>query len=266
MATRVGSGSACLDGRVDGGDGLGPALGLQDGGLAVALGPQDGGLALTLRGPHRGLRVALGHVDGGLLLAPPTVRMVARFSWSACFWRARACRICGGGAISTISIRLMRMPHLSVTTSICCWTSVLMRSRSDSASSSVIVPITDRSAVRASASMAMSKFFTLNRACRASTTWVKMVALTVTTTLSLVMTSWRSPGTGISRMSTRWSDVDERGDDHQARLVRGAVLAEALEHADLTLLDDVDHLAQGQQQHGHDQEGHDQAHDERMLS
>ena len=53
-----------------------------------------------------------------------------------------------------ISIRLMRIPHLSVTASICCCTSVLMRSRSDSASSSVIVPITERSAVRARASIA----------------------------------------------------------------------------------------------------------------
>ena len=133
---------------------------------------------------------------------PSDWRILARFSWSACFCRARAWRICGGGAISTISMRLMRMPHLSVTTSICSWTSVLMRSRSESASSRVMVPITDRSAVRARASMATSKFLTLNRACLASTTWVKMVALTVTTTLSLVMTSWRSPGTGISRMST----------------------------------------------------------------
>ena len=115
--------------------------------------------------------------------------MVARFSWSACFCSARASRIWGGGAISTISIRLMRMPHLSVTTSICCWTSVLIRSRSERASSSVIVPMTDRSAVRARASMAMSKFLTLNSACWASTTWVKIVALTVTTTLSRVMTS-----------------------------------------------------------------------------
>ena len=64
------------------------------------------------------------------------------------------------------------------------------------------MPITDRSAVRASASMATSKFFTLNSACLASTTWVKIVAFTVTDTLSLVITSWRSPGTGTSRMST----------------------------------------------------------------
>ena len=170
---------------------------------------------------------------------PSDCRMRARFSWSACFCRARAWRICGGGAISTISMRLMRMPHLSVTTSICCWTSVLIRSRSDSASSRVMVPMTERSAVRARASMAMSKFLTLNRACLASTTWVKIVAFTVTTTLSLVMTSWRSPGTGTSRMSTVCSEstngmmIDESG------LVGQLVLAEALDHADLTLLDDV---------------------------
>ena len=152
----------------------------------------------------------------------------------------------------------MRMPHLSVTTSICSCTSVLMRSRSDSASSSVIVPMTDRSAVRASASMATSKFFTLNSACLASTTWVKIVALTVTTTLSLVMTSWRSPGTGISRMSTRLQRVDERDDDDEPGLVGLAVLAEPLDHADLALLHDVDRAAQRGQQHEHDQAEHDE--------
>ena len=97
-----------------------------------------------------------------------------------------------------ISMRLIRIPHLSVTASICCWTSVLMCSRSDSAWSSVIVPITERSAVRASASMATSKLATLNNACSATTICVKIVALTVTTTLSFVITSWRSPGRGIS--------------------------------------------------------------------
>ena len=102
-------------------------------------------------------------------------------------------------------MRLIRMPHLSVTASIWDCTSVLIRSRSDSAWSSDNVPMTDRSAVRASASMATSNSAMLNRACLASTICVKMVALTVTTTLSLVMTSWRSPGRGISRMSTRCS-------------------------------------------------------------
>jgi hypothetical protein len=87
----------------------------------------------------------------------------------------------GGGAISMISMRLIRMPHLSVTASICCWTSVLIRSRSDNASSSVIVPMTDRSAVRASASMPTSKLAMLNSACSATTIWVKIVAFTVTT-------------------------------------------------------------------------------------
>ena len=137
---------------------------------------------------------------------PSDCRMRARFSWSACFCRANAWRIWGGGAISTISIRLMRIPHLSVTASMCCCTSVLMRSRSESASSRLIVPITERSAVRARASMATSKSAMLNSACCASTTWVKIVAFTLTTTLSLVMTSWRSPGRGISRMSTRRSE------------------------------------------------------------
>jgi len=91
---------------------------------------------------------------------------------------------------------------LSVTASICCWTSTLIRSRSDRASSSDRVPITERRAVRARASIATSKLAMLKRACLASTTWVKIVALTATTTLSLVITSWRSPGRGNSRMST----------------------------------------------------------------
>ena len=37
--------------------------------------------------------------------------------------------------------------------------------------------------------MATSNLAMLNSACWASTTWVKIVALTVTTTLSLVITS-----------------------------------------------------------------------------
>ena len=142
---------------------------------------------------------------------PSDCRIRARFSWSACFCSASACRICGGGAISTISMRLIRMPHLSVTTSICCWTSVLMRSRSDSASSSVIVPITERKrGAGERVDRDVEVLDTLNSACLASTTWVKIVAFTVTTTLSFVITSWRSPGTGISRISTSWS-VDTNG-------------------------------------------------------
>ena len=155
-------------------------------------------------------------------------------------------------------MRAMRMPHLSVTASICDCTSVLIRSRSDSASSSDSVPMTDRSAVRASASMAMPKLATLNSACLASTIWVKIVALTVTTTLSLVITSCRSPGTGISRMSTRCSESMNGADDHQPGLVRLAVLAEPLDDADLALLHDVDHLAQHEQQDDEDECGDDE--------
>ena len=69
IATSVGSGLAVVDRAVDGLDGLGPALGLEDGGLAVALGPQDGGLPLALGRADGGLGVALGDVDGRLLLA-----------------------------------------------------------------------------------------------------------------------------------------------------------------------------------------------------
>ena len=123
------------------------------------------------------------------------------------------------------------------------------------------MPITERRAVRASASMATSKSAMENSACWASTTCVKIVAFTLTTTLSLVMTSWRSPGRGISRMSTALQRVDERDDDHQAGIVGAAVLAEPLDHADLALLDDVDHLAQGRQQDQDQQAQDDQRHD-----
>jgi hypothetical protein len=92
--------------------------------------------------------------------------------------------------------------------------------------------------------MATSKLAMLNRACWASTTWVKMVALTVTTTLSLVITSWRSPGRGSPHIDTL-EGLDERLDDHQPGLVL-AVLAE-VSPPDLALLDDVDHLAQRQE-------------------
>ena len=189
---------------------------------------------------------------------PSDWRIFARFSWSACFCSASASRIFGGGVISTISMRAMRMPHLSVTASICCCTSVLMRSRSDSASSSDSVPMTERSAVRASASMAMSKLATLNSACLASTIWVKIVALTVTTTLSLVITSWRSPGTGISRMSTRCSESMNGAMITRPGLVGLAVLAEPLDDADLALLHDVDHLSQHEEQDQDDETGDDQ--------
>ena len=152
-----------------------------------------------------------------------------------------------------ISIRLMRMPHLSVTASICCWTSVLIRSRSERASSSVIVPITERSAVRARASMATSKSAMLKRACSATTIWVKIVALTVTTTLSRVMTSWRSPGRGISRMSTRCNRSTNGAMTASPGSCVLTVLAESLDDGDLALLDDVEHLLQGQQRDGDDQ-------------
>ena len=163
-----------------------------------------------------------------------------------------------------ISMRLIRMPHLSVTASICCCTSVLMFSRSDSAWSSVIVPMTDRSAVRAKASMPTSKLAMLNNACSATTIWVKIVALTVTTTLSLVITSWRSPGRGISRMSTRCSESTNGAMMTSPGSCVLLVLTEVLDDPDLTLLDDVDHLAQGHDEHhqdqGHDDEPHDPTH------
>ena len=95
--------------------------------------------------------------------------------------------------------------------------------------------------------MATSKLAMLNSACWATTTCVKIVAFTVTTTLSLVITSWRSPGRGISRMSTRWSDSTNGAMITRPGLVGLAVLAEALHDADLALLHDVDHLAQRQE-------------------
>ena len=242
-------------------DRLGPALGLEDRGLPVALGAEDRRLPLTLGVLDRRLPVAVGDVDRRLL-EPSDWRILARFSWSACFWRASAWRIWGGGVISTISIRLIRIPHLSVTASICCWTSTLIRSRSDSAWSSDSVPMTERRAVRASASMATSKLAMLNSACLASTTWVKIVALTATTTLSLVMTSWRSPGRGISRMSTN-TIASMNGDDHQPRLVDPAELAEPLDDADRALLDEVDRRSEQIDGEQHEQQNDDDRDDRR---
>ena len=86
---------------------------------------------------------------------PSDCRMAARFSWSACFCRAIAIRICWGGTMSTISIRLMRMPHLSVTCSICICSWALICSRWLSASSRLIDPKTARRVVRLSWSTAM---------------------------------------------------------------------------------------------------------------
>jgi hypothetical protein len=59
-----------------------------------------------------------------------------------------------GGAMSTISIRLIRIPHLSVTDSICCCSCALIRSRWLSASSSDIPPKIARKVVRESWSTA----------------------------------------------------------------------------------------------------------------
>src|SRR5260221_3431233 len=59
-----GIGPGLLDGRVHGGDGLGPAFGLEDGGLPCPLGSQDGRLALPVRLLDGGLGVSLGDVDG----------------------------------------------------------------------------------------------------------------------------------------------------------------------------------------------------------
>ena len=48
-------------------------------------------------------------------------------------------------------------------------------------------------------------------------------------------------------------------DDDEAGFVRLAVLAEALDHADLALLHDVDHLSQHEQQDQDDEDGDNQS-------
>src|SRR5918995_1782788 len=58
---------------------------------------------------------------------------------------------------------------------------------------------------------------------------------------------------------------DERLDDHQSGLVRLAVLAEMLHDPDFALLDDVDHLAQCQEQHDHHEDDDDEADDTRSA-
>lgn len=55
--------------------------------------------------------------------------------------------------------------------------------------------------------------------------------------------------------------VDERSDDHQTGLVRLAVLAQALDDTDLTLLHDVDHVLQHHQQDAERQNGDDETTD-----
>ena len=106
--------------------------------------------------------------------------------------------------------------------------------------------------------MAMPKLATLNSACLASTIWVKIVALTVTTTLSrgdhLLAIARHRDLAHVDALQR----VDERCDDDQARLVGLAVLAEPLDHADLALLHDVDHLAQHDEQDQDDEDGDDQ--------
>ena len=102
------------------------------------------------------------------------------------------------------------------------------------------MPITERSAVRASASIATSKFLTLKSACLAShdlredgrvdrddDVVLRDHVLTVAGNGNLAHVDWAER-------------VDERNHHDEARLVRLAVLAEALQHADLTLLHDVD--------------------------
>ncbi len=192
---------------------------------------------------------------------PSDCRILARFSWSACFCRARAWRIWGGGAISTISMRLMRMPHLSVTTSICSCTSVLMRSRSDRASSSVMVPMTDRKrgagqGVDGDVEVLHAEQRLLGVDHLGEDRGVHGDHHVVLGDHVLAIA-----GHGDLPHVDRLHLVDEREDHDQAGLVGQAVLAQALHHADLALLDDVDGAAQGAEQDEDQQAEHDQSTD-----
>ncbi len=134
--------------------------------------------------------------------SPSDFKMAARLCCSASFCSDIAWSTLAGGVMSRISIRLSRTPHLRVASAM--WSCILelMVSRSDRDSSSVSSPNTARSAVRAIWSMASPKSFTSNSASFTSVTWQKMVALTHSETLSLVITACWSPVRGNSRMST----------------------------------------------------------------
>ena len=104
--------------------------------------------------------------------------------------------------------------------------------------------------------MAMPKLATLTSACLASTICVKIVALTVTRDPLLPIA-----GNGDLAHVDALQTVDERSDDHQTGLVRLAVLAQALDDTDLTLLHDVDHVLQHHQQDAERQNGDDETTD-----
>ena len=106
-------------------------------------------------------------VSTAACLAPSAVRICACFSPSAvriAARRSRSARICfsiavrmsGGGSTDLISTRLMRMPHLPVASSSTVRSSVLTFSRAVSVASSVRPPITLRSVVTVSCSIACS--------------------------------------------------------------------------------------------------------------
>ena len=87
---------------------------------------------------------------------PSAVRIAARRSRSARICFSIAVRMSDGGSTDLISTRLMRMPHLPVASSSTTRSSVLTFSRAVSVSSSVSPPMTLRSVVTVSCSIACS--------------------------------------------------------------------------------------------------------------
>ena len=89
-------------------------------------------------------------------LTPSAVRIAARRSRSARICFSIASWIAPGGSIDLSSTRLMRMPHLPVASSSTTRSCVLIWSRLVSVSSSVMPPMTLRSVVTVSCSIACS--------------------------------------------------------------------------------------------------------------
>ena len=144
VAEQLGVGVALVDGRRRPCRSPRLALGAQDRGGLGALGTQ-----------HRGLLLALGVEDLGLL-EPSAVRIAARRSRSARICFSIASWMPAGGSTALSSTRLMRIPHLPVASSSTMRSCVLIWSRLVSDCSSVRPPMTLRSVVTVSCSIACS--------------------------------------------------------------------------------------------------------------
>ena len=134
--------------------------------------------------------------------SPSVAMILARFSRSASACLASARTIVGASSASLTSTALTLMPHGSVCLSMIACSVWLILSRLLSSSSRLDCPSTARSVVWAICEVAVAKLKTRVMAARASSTWKKMTALTLTVTLSEVMTSCGGTSRVITRRST----------------------------------------------------------------